>query len=103
MHYCTVTLSVHLFLTMKSPEHTQIRPNCGIIHITSILFLHRRFPTSAVEHCCSPMSVWKIEQSDKGSVNYSLSLFSLLLPMSMSKKQSEKCLVNYSLSSVLVS
>ena len=24
MHYCTVTLPVHLFLTMKSPEHAQI-------------------------------------------------------------------------------
>ena len=40
MHYCTVTLPVHLFLTMKSPEQAQIsilklpsmsRPNCGII------------------------------------------------------------------------
>ena len=40
MHYCTVTLPVHLFLTMKSPELAQIwilklpptsRPNCGII------------------------------------------------------------------------
>ena len=40
VHYYTVTLPVHLFLTMKSPEHSQIwilkmptmsRPNCGII------------------------------------------------------------------------
>ena len=40
MHYCTVILPIHLFLTMKSPEHAQIwilklpptsRPNYGRI------------------------------------------------------------------------
>ena len=40
MHYCTITLPIHLFQTTKSPEQAQIgilklppmsRPNCGII------------------------------------------------------------------------
>ena len=54
IHYSTVTLSVHLFLTMKLPEHAQIlilklpptsRPNCVIILIVLNLFVWAIRPT----------------------------------------------------------